>query len=120
MEVPTRISRQLTGGNVQEGKMAVMDTHSDCDDDDVKDEAPVNVCMIGTGEYTTGYVHGGASDSDKGAGGEEEKRYSRAPRRVVACWSDSEPGKQVAASQQRACNYISFTSNCNSVTPIEL
>jgi D-galacturonate reductase len=27
-----------------------------------------NVLMIGTGEYTTGYVHGMASDSDKGAG----------------------------------------------------
>ena len=24
--------------------------------------------MIGTGEYTTGYVHGAAADSDKGAG----------------------------------------------------
>jgi len=30
--------------------------------------APVNVLMIGTGEYTTGYVNGAASDSDKGAG----------------------------------------------------
>jgi len=29
---------------------------------------PVNVCMIGTGEYTTGYVNGKESDSDKGAG----------------------------------------------------
>lgn len=28
----------------------------------------VNVLMVGTGEYTTGYVGGGASDSDKGAG----------------------------------------------------
>lgn len=28
----------------------------------------VNVLMIGTGEYTTGYVHGSASNSDKGAG----------------------------------------------------
>jgi D-galacturonate reductase len=28
----------------------------------------VNVLMIGTGEYTTGYVHGSASKSDKGAG----------------------------------------------------
>ncbi len=27
-----------------------------------------NALMIGTGEYTTGYVHGQASDSDKGAG----------------------------------------------------
>lgn len=43
----------------------------DCDDieDGVKEESPVSVCMIGTGEYTTGYVHGMASDSDKGAGG---------------------------------------------------
>jgi D-galacturonate reductase len=29
---------------------------------------PVNVIMVGTGEYTTGYVHGKASDSDKSAG----------------------------------------------------
>lgn len=28
----------------------------------------VDVLMIGTGEYTTGYVHGSASDSDKSAG----------------------------------------------------
>lgn len=28
----------------------------------------VNALMIGTGEYTTGYVHGSASQSDKGAG----------------------------------------------------
>lgn len=28
----------------------------------------VNVLMVGTGEYTTGYVGGGAADSDKGAG----------------------------------------------------
>ena len=28
----------------------------------------VNVLMIGSGEYTTGYVNGQASDSDKGAG----------------------------------------------------
>lgn len=28
----------------------------------------MNVLMIGTGEYTTGYVGGGAADSDKGAG----------------------------------------------------
>lgn len=42
---------------------------ADSDSDEVKAEKPVNLCMIGTGEYTTGYVHGGASDSDKGAGG---------------------------------------------------
>jgi D-galacturonate reductase len=28
----------------------------------------VNVLMVGTGEYTTGYVGGKASDSDKKAG----------------------------------------------------
>ncbi len=28
----------------------------------------VNVLMVGTGEYTTGYVHGNAAKSDKGAG----------------------------------------------------
>ena len=30
--------------------------------------AALNVCMVGTGEYTTGYVGGKAADSDKGAG----------------------------------------------------
>jgi D-galacturonate reductase len=29
---------------------------------------PLSVLMLGTGEYTTGYVHGSGSDSDKGAG----------------------------------------------------
>lgn len=72
---PTRMARQLTGGNVQEGNFLGADGKGaggggmDSDSDDVKAEKPVNVCMIGTGEYTTGYVHGGASDSDKGAGG---------------------------------------------------
>ena len=28
----------------------------------------VNVLMVGTGEYTTGFVGGKAADSDKGAG----------------------------------------------------
>jgi len=32
------------------------------------DEKKVDVLMVGTGEYTTGYVGGGAADSDKGAG----------------------------------------------------
>jgi len=31
-------------------------------------ENKVNVLMMGTGEYTTGYVGGQAADSDKGAG----------------------------------------------------
>jgi D-galacturonate reductase len=31
-------------------------------------EKKVNVLMVGTGEYTTGYVGGGRADSDKGAG----------------------------------------------------
>ena len=31
-------------------------------------ENKVDVLMMGTGEYTTGYVGGQASDSDKGAG----------------------------------------------------
>ncbi|KAL3928902.1 MAG: hypothetical protein SGARI_004902, partial [Bacillariaceae sp.] len=32
------------------------------------DTSKVNVLMVGTGEYTTGYVGGKAADSDKGAG----------------------------------------------------
>ena len=31
-------------------------------------DAKANVLMVGTGEYTTGYVGGKAADSDKGAG----------------------------------------------------
>lgn len=31
--------------------------------------ARVDVLMVGTGEYTTGYVHGKASQSDKSKGG---------------------------------------------------
>ena len=30
--------------------------------------AKANILMVGTGEYTTGYVGGTAADSDKGAG----------------------------------------------------
>lgn len=69
---PTRMSRQLTGGHVQEGALlaAPCAAGAESDSDEIKEEKAVNVCMIGTGEYTTGYVHGGASDSDKGAGGE--------------------------------------------------
>ena len=32
-------------------------------------KARVDVLMIGSGEYTTGYVHGKASQSDKSKGG---------------------------------------------------
>jgi D-galacturonate reductase len=32
------------------------------------DLKPVNVAMIGTGEYTTGYVYGEAAQSDKATG----------------------------------------------------
>ena len=34
----------------------------------MSDEGKVDVLMVGTGEYTTGYVGGAAADSDKGAG----------------------------------------------------
>ena len=34
----------------------------------MSNESKVDVLMVGTGEYTTGYVGGGAADSDKGAG----------------------------------------------------
>lgn len=33
-----------------------------------QEPGPVGVIMVGTGEYTTGYVHGAPSDSDKSAG----------------------------------------------------
>ena len=56
---------QESGGK----KHAPIGVHGDCLDEHVKEEHPVSVCMIGTGEYTTGYVYGEAADSDKGAGG---------------------------------------------------
>lgn len=66
----SRMSRQLTGGNVQEDpQLGVGAVGADSDSYEIKEAKAVNLCMIGTGEYTTGYVHGGASDSDKGAGG---------------------------------------------------
>ena len=34
----------------------------------MSEDNKVNVLMVGTGEYTTGFVGGAASDSDKGAG----------------------------------------------------
>lgn len=74
--MPSRMARQLTGGSVQEGTLlgvpmapVAASCGAESDSDEVKEEKAVNLCMIGTGEYTTGYVHGGASDSDKGAGG---------------------------------------------------
>jgi hypothetical protein len=33
-----------------------------------QDSSPLNVLMVGTGEYTTGFVGGGASGSDKKVG----------------------------------------------------
>lgn len=34
-----------------------------------------NVVLIGTGEYTTGYVHGAASNSDKGKNSNNSKQF---------------------------------------------
>ena len=34
-----------------------------------KKTKPIDVCMVGTGEYTTGYVYGEAANSDKRTGG---------------------------------------------------
>jgi hypothetical protein len=36
----------------------------------------VDVLMIGSGEYTTGYVHGKASQSDKSKGGIKKYRLN--------------------------------------------
>ena len=34
-----------------------------------KSNKPIDVCMVGTGEYTTGYVYGLPANSDKRCGG---------------------------------------------------
>lgn len=69
---PSRMERQLTEGHIQGGGMGdgMIGAHLCGDIHEDVQERPVNVCMIGTGEYTTGYVYGKAADSDKGAGGE--------------------------------------------------
>lgn len=70
LAAPSRMTRQLTGGNIQEGMFKPGALGANIGEDDFEQlEQPVSVCMIGTGEYTTGYVYGKASDSDKGAGG---------------------------------------------------
>ncbi len=38
------------------------------EDDKAPAEVDLDVLMVGTGEYTTGYVNGSEPDSDKGAG----------------------------------------------------
>lgn len=70
MMPPSRMSRQYTGGTLQE------DMVKSGSDDPCHGEVDsgVNVCMIGTGEYTTGYVYGQPADSDKSAGGESQNR----------------------------------------------
>lgn len=98
MSGPTRMARQLTGGNVQEGvvkgDVAILNVCED-DEDELEKEQPVSVCMIGTGEYTTGYVHGGASDSDKGAGGERAETI-RGRGVLETCSLKRGPGVSVA------------------------
>ena len=49
--------------SISSNKRPKLSSSSD-DDDDTR----ANVLMVGTGEYTTGYVGGTAADSDKGAG----------------------------------------------------
>lgn len=56
LSTPPMLKRQVTKGS-EIG-----------DDDGHFSVQPVNVLMIGTGEYTTGYVNGAESASDKGAG----------------------------------------------------
>ncbi len=52
------VERATKTGNQNFGTMSTTDNGTQ----------KVNVLMVGTGEYTTGYVGGKAADSDKGAG----------------------------------------------------
>ncbi len=47
----------------------------------------VDVLMIGSGEYTTGYVHGKASQSDKSKGGIKKYRLNYCFWIIVFYWS---------------------------------
>ena len=60
----------------------------------------MNALMIGTGEYTTGYVHGSAADSDKSAGVIgltlfDLHRRGRLDRLSMAGTNGAKPGKAI-------------------------
>lgn len=63
-ESPMPVSAELVGRQVtkSETPQAIANNKNS------SEHKPVNVLMIGTGEYTTGFVHGKESDSDKSKG----------------------------------------------------
>ena len=69
-------------------------------------QSPVNVLMIGTGEYTTGFVNGAASDSDKGAGVVAltmfDLRSRRKTNRLGLCGVNGKKFPEIRAHMKRA------------------
>ncbi|CAM9296570.1 unnamed protein product, partial [Heterosigma akashiwo] len=74
------------------------------------EKAPVNVLMIGTGEYTTGYVHGSMSDSDKGAGVVAltmvDLRKSGKTARLGLCGTNGDKFEGIRAHMDRAIGSV--------------
>lgn len=80
--------------------------------------ALANVLMVGTGEYTTGYVGGGASDSDKGAGVVALTMFDLRRRgkvdRVAMCGVNGKkfPGIRTHMQKQIGDNYKDMDLTC--------
>ena len=53
----------------RDAKAATKNTKASKAQGSPKKTKPIDVCMVGTGEYTTGYVYGEAANSDKRTGG---------------------------------------------------
>jgi hypothetical protein len=68
MEKPGKLARQITDFNEDEFNGT---NYNDFElaSQVISASTLPNVLMIGTGEYTTGFVNGKPSDSDKSAGG---------------------------------------------------
>lgn len=77
-----------------------------------------NCLMIGTGEYTTGYVHGSASGSDKGAGVvaltlfDLRRRGKVAQLSMVGTTGQKFPGIRAHLQQVLAKNYRDMDVTC--------
>ena len=76
---PPPLSRQLTSKSSDSGEFLFFGSADDSGNPPLRRQVtkemfrqlaimPVNVLMVGSGEYTTGYVYGKPADSDKGAG----------------------------------------------------
>ena len=89
------------------------------------DTAPPNVLMLGTGEYTTGFVGTGAADSDKGTGVValvmlDLKRRGKVGR-VGMCGTNGKKLPQIRAHMQRVLGdvYEGIEPSCVETWPAD-